>query len=103
MPNLMYYNAYSNNFGDEISPIVSEHCLMKNEPSSLLPMTPVNMNSNKWKNIWNSNDTNVSAIGSIFHHLPDKCTLWGTGCVKRYCNKKKVTWDVQRFCRWCCK
>ena len=38
----------------------------------------------------------MSAIGSIYHLLPTKCTIWGTGCVKRYCtNIKKKNWDVR--------
>lgn len=95
MPNLMYYNAYSNNFGDEISPIVSEHCL-KNKSRCLSLLYDINMNSINWKNKIKIYENNMSAIGSIYHLLPTKCTIWGTGCVKRYCtNIKKKNWDVR--------
>lgn len=73
MKNILYYNAYGANFGDELTPLIikklCEDCKC------------INMMQKRQRKLgrYIRRSINMSALGSILSILPDKCHIWGTG------------------------
>lgn len=83
MKSFFYFIPYDGNFGDELSPLIIQKLLPKQELIFYKNKVPID---NKSKI--------MTSIGSIFHLIPDGSYIWGTG---HNPNKKRVPKDLKIF------